>query len=575
MKKLVLIFLFIFSFNIIPVFADSYENVASYYNFDFSESSIPFDLEVDQTGTTLNSLFNRLTSFNSDYYYVYLSLNHYVNGFDRVKYYLIPKNTYSYLDSAYLGVNGLSTYQYSRFVFTTQTFTGCSGSITFNSSNIFSSSSYTTFIDYLDNGNCNLTNNIFINEVIYPYSRNGIFTNTSSNNIVFPSANNVEYAIPFYSNITLVYSNNVSNSYVNSYNSFYKTININDSYYYVNDNLPLYYDLYLSPNKDFDNYDEQLNRVFVGNIPKANINDLTIDLEFRVNSTEFTNNINIISYFFGRIDHGTYYSYEKINCSANTVISSFAISDNLVEGQIFPYGVTCSSDLTSYDYIYTRVDVLPNGSVDYTTYNLELGVNYGNIHNFSTINTNSYGIKSMFIYEQFNNLDPHFSIMLSSNSVGSAYYISDNRYVVSNYISTQTFDTVYNYSTYGNMTKTIYNIFNYYDYYQGSTNLKLFIDGSTIISFGVNNTYTYYDYDNNLITGTYDNDYIYSLDDSYDITYYFNIINNYIDSLSDDIYDFAVIVQSSYNIIPEPFSTLILVFFVLGCMYMIFRLIKR
>lgn len=575
MKKLILLFAFLFSLTILPVYADSYENVASFYNFDFPEESIDFSINVDQSDHTLSEFLNNLTSLNSDYYYVYFSVNHYVNRWDRVKYFLIPKTNYSSLNVAYVGLNGKSTYSYGQFVFTSEFFNGCSGSITFDSNNIYNSTSYLNFIDYIDNGSCNISNNVYIYDRIYYYSYSSPFDNTNSFIINFPTASTAEYTVPFYSNIPFVYSKSINNSTFNNYHSYFKTLNIHDSYYYINDGLPVYADLYLNPKKNFDKYDEQLNRIFVGNIPKANINDLSIDLKFNVNSSEYTNNINIVTHFFGRIDHTTYYSYEKINCSANSVLSSFAISENLVQGKILPYGVTCSSDLTPYDYIYARIDVLPNGQVDYTTYNLELGVSYGNIFNFSTISSNLYDINSMFIYEQFNQLDPHFSIMLSSNGSGFAYYLSDNKYVVSNYISTQTFDIVYNYRYFGKVTKTMYNIYNYYDYYQGTTNLKLFINSSVIVSFGVNNTYVYYDYDNNLITGTYDNKYIYSLDDSYDITYYFNVINDYIDGLSDDIYDFSIIVQNSYNIIPEPFYTLILVFFVLGCIYMIFRLIRR
>lgn len=577
-KKFLLFIIFLSFFFVLNVYASSSVNLDSTYDITINDTDVDLSSYVDSSQTTtIEDFINNIVSLHSDNYRVVVVLDQ--NSSLKNFHINVVPNSITSQDVYLVGRNST----YSNSIFDMQTNSGSYQSQIFtiptNQSNIYNTTQYQNFYNCYINNSCNLINvSSFGNYLTINYSRTNVFNNNNNFPITYPTTG--QRKILLYSDVDFLLNYSDFNNYTcnqSTSSCFIKKVYINENLYNNGSKLPSYYDLFLRPQISFNNYDQQLNRVFVGNIPKNNINSLNIDLSFNVNDSQYINNIDIKTNFFGRVDHSSYYSYEKINCSADTIISSFAIDGNLVTGKIFPYGVVCSSDLSSYDQIFTRVDILPNGSVDYVTYNLSLSSNYGNVFNFSTINQSFSYYNKLYIYEKFDNLDPHFSLMLSTNKdTGYSYYLSDSIYTIGNYISLTTKEIMYNYQSFGSMSNTMYNIYNYYDYNQNNTNLKLFIDNDSIISVGSNNTYTYYDENRDLVSGIINNNFIYSLDtNSYDLSYYFNVINSYIDSISNDIYDFSVVVQNCYNLIPTPFDLMLLILFILGCMHMLFKLIKR
>ena len=73
------------------------------------------------------------------------------------------------------------------------------------------------------------------------------------------------------------------------------------------------------------------------------------DLNF---SNSLTFNIN----YYGRVNHQTYYSYEKINCTQTTE----KIWDNGIDTsyQFHMNNISCSSSLTNYDQVFISIEPL-------------------------------------------------------------------------------------------------------------------------------------------------------------------------------------------------------------------------
>lgn len=576
MKKYILIIFLSFFFSLNVVKADSNYNTS--YDVVIDEDIVDFTRTIDNNNVTLSDFLDSLISLHSDYYKLFIDLYYYQdhNPYS-VNLYIIP-NDVNNLDIELFGVNSsISINSSFKYFISPISRTSYSINIRNSVSDIYNSTNYTNFYNCFVNNQCNTFYNSYISGDMTWFTNNNYFNNAS--NYIISQNINQEFHFIYYSDIDLTLTNIHNNNTFcsNPYTCFYKSIMVNNDSISFDSHFPTYYDLYMSSQPTFNNYSKQLNRVFVGNIPKANISDFKIKTQFNSSSDSIESSLKPFFYYFGRVNHGTYYSYESINCGSN-IYQSYAITNNYYDGYILPYGFSCTSNLSNYDEIFLRIDFLPQND-DYLTYNLNLSTNYGYVYNFDNITNSVYNLNQMYIFESLNSLPNDFSIMLSTNDDKAyEYHLSNQDSTISYFLDRTSKNIIeYSYDSFGSVTNSMLNIFNYNYNNQNNviTDLKLFVSPNTIISIGNNNSYTYYDDSNQITNGLINNDNVRPNTDKYDLSYYFGIINDYIDSISADVYDFSLIVQNCYNLIPSPFDIMLFILFILGCMFLLFKLIKR
>lgn len=579
MNKYLIFILLLFSMFIIKVNAAGtiVENYETEYNISIPQDIIDLSLVLDQQGTTLQEFLQTIIDTESPYYGIKINLRYSsINSLNQIGLSLYDQSIDNFEISTF-GRNTSNTSLQSSFMNpqTKDTFQQKAYNISISSTlpaNIYQNTTYINFqLCYLSN-DCNISNTpTRWGNQFSRYSTNTYFNNNNSYNITKTSGN--DFNLYYYLSDTMTLKNDFCDT-SSTYTCYMKTIKINDVTYNIGDVIPTYYDLYLAPpsSPSFIPYQLDLGAFLVGGISKANINNFKIDLSF--NYEEY-NTFNINTKFFGRKDNTSYYSYEPLNCSSLELISlAYDTENNNASGSIYPNGFSCSSDLTDYDNIYLFIQLIPTQNANsYVISNLVYSSNYGNIKNFDNTFITSNDVE---IYEPFTNVSSTSSFLFSSlKSRTNLYYTSDNEYNVLVAVN-QTTNDVDRFSvnplTFGiaiNKNALLYSYEN-----NNSYNLNLFFNSRTIMSISSNGTYTYYDDTGTITTDTIINDVIVNKN-SYDVSYYFVLVNNYIDSLESDMVDFHNVVQNTYDLIPEPFNIMIVTLFIFGCLYIVWNLIKK
>lgn len=577
----VLSFFGLSKFQILQVYADS--NFDTTFTFDLPQTDV-FDENVT-SDKTYKEFVDSLISGDSEYYYYFILSN--PTTANSMQIWLIPKNDtirkfnfYFYDGSLRLFGFRNTTYKWFSFGVTNNSFNDRYGVDIFQDC-YYDNTCPTYYIPESDNHafqysfyNINSNNplplftcancNNFVNNQSYDLNNYNI-AYTSGSRIVFKTS------YPMLVDTTLTRSGTSGSSYL------YKSVIMNNITLNDDVNIPSYYDLYYSSEPDeslsLPYYLDELGTFFIGSIPKANLGSLTSTISFNFTGLENIDSIRYNILYFGRINHSdNYFSYEKINCNPLNIVSS-AIGEDHVITTFFPNGLTCSSDLTNYDNIYIQIQPYNYNSTDKSIYNLEMTTSYGNITRLSN-STVTYN--PVYIFEKFENLPNDFSFLFSTLEPKQIiYYLSNNKYLVSLDVDMSTnklgsldvkyFGTDYN--------KNLM-LFNMTSYYSGLTNLNLFLQPDTILSTHYNNSYSYYDDNGNLVDSEIINNKNVSKDDTYNVDNYLDVINNYINDLNDDMYNFSHLVQDSYDSIPENFQIIIFISFILGCIYLTFLFIR-
>lgn len=583
MKKYLVFILLLFPMFILKASAAGaiVENYDTYYNWSIPEDIIDTSLVIDQQGTTLKDFLQSIIDLESDYYNTKLDLRYTAAGaLTSISLTTYPKDMES-LEVSIFGRNYSSssinsTFQNPR---TKNTFDNRTFNINNLQSslpqNIYQNASYLSFYLCYMNDTCDIAvapsrwGNQFSR-----YNTNSYFNNNSSYNI--SRTTGYELNLLYYTSSNLILKNDFCDTN-SSYTCFFKTLKINDITYNLGDRIPTYYDLYFAPaNNGFNPYQIGLGTFLVGSIPKANINNFKMDISFNYEDYNYASTFNIKPSYYGRVNNNTYYSYESINCTASTLYSlSYDTTKNKANGSLFPYGFTCSSDLTNYDYIYLNFVITPgNTAYSDVVHNYTYNANYGNIYNFVNTFINQNDLQ---IYEKFEDVSSNTSFLLSTNEDKStAYYVSTNKdnmfLTVDRKNNNRIGQVYYNPITFGSIQNFNVLLFSYYP--TSNYKLDLFFNSNAILSYSNDSTFTYYDVDNNIESSTIINNVLVN-DNSYDLSYYFDLVNNYIDSIESDLFEVHNITQNTYDIIPSPFNTAIFILFILSCIFILFTIIKR
>lgn len=575
------------------VFALVYTDYSTNYNITYNEFP-QLDVISPVDDKTYNELFTSLNSIESPYYSLIILFDTGLQTIPTFTLYLYPKSlsTISYSIHGYANTSTFSqiSLEFMNNLFLNNSFKGY-----YFATNNFDNTLYTNFLNCFQNNVCtgHNSNPTRIPRQIISYIQTSNPTGqsfnityggiTNNNNVLFSSQTPIEIM------------NNITNNSSN-FKYYYKSLIINGITYNVHDNLPTYHELFplAIDNNDFD-IDSELDNYnilssFYFRIDKDYIYDFNFQYEFNpvtsltllINNPnyfdDFYNSLKTEIKYFGRIYDSTnnYYTYESIDCFLDHYYQKN--NDTIISRGDFLF---CGDDLSNYDYIYVYLrqytdttNTSPN--VKY----VNLNVSYALYH---------YGFENGYIYDFFYNLPSNFKMSFSSYTLDSAGVYSNVQHgAFAEYMST-TDNTSYIPLAQKDFPFNIaygYNRFNYYvvygdsSIYSGRRDVEVFISDKTIISFNNNdnnNSFYVYDENKNIINVNakieFDIDINYG--ESYDLSYYFNQINKYIDNLSLEIVNFGNLTQYLYNNLPQFLQLFIFITFVLFCVYFVYRLIKK
>lgn len=395
----------------------------------------------------------------------------------------------------------------------------------------------------------------------------------------------------------------LSSNQPTSVNPLYKTLNINGVALTDPSQLPTYKDIY-------GTYEGQLN-VYSPTLPynyfsmnKSEISSFEAELTYfpNINASDYVANINGGELnFYGRYNHNDdYYTYELITCTLSRT-SNINSDQNRVK--VSYNNLSCSSDLTNYDkiYIYESFDYESGryGSTDLSVYNVNL-----------TSNVDSYSSsqKKGLLYEPLT-LQNGFKLLISSSSQNGVDFLTTNDYVSYNKLSNEDLTSIDNtlggveigynhvksggrnsdfYSlNYGSYDQSMYYIYDNYTLHENTTTyLQLFIDNplTTLISFPVDingqDTFSYYNNEGNITTGTTIQTNYGDIGGNYSQNYYsdttlFDPINNFLDSIEEDLISMHELNQMFFDNIPSFIKSFIIVIYSLFLLSILFKEVKR
>lgn len=577
-KRYLLIIVMIFTFFIgyYNVFAASSSNYNTSYTINLTDDY--FTLEQ-------KTFYKNIIDLDSSYYN--LVINFYKNPYYTMNsFYLVPKNV-SVLDVSVAGVY----YNSSSFIF-----------------KIYGDNIKAYTFNAFDNQN--VTYNRFIN--CYINNDCVAYTTPSSDNgsvsISFPVSNmtfdnNNSFIIP-YSNYNsvggFIYYSDVDLRYVSTYSptsgrAYYKKLIFNDSIINLNYNIPTYLDLFPYDDENFDinkelDYYNSLSS-FYFRINKSDISNFSFSYEFNPMTTlslnitnpdyfdNFYDELNSEFKFFGRIYNSTdnYYTYESITCTLNHIYQK---NSNSITSK--GNNLSCSSDLSNYDYIFVYFRQFVNSiNVSPSVIGLNTSVN-GALYHYGN-NFNGY------IYDIFTNIPSNFKISFSSYYLDSALVLSSvENGAFAEYIGTTDNNSYIPMAqsnfpfriAYGFSKSNYYVIYGDSSIYSGTRNIEVFIGDKTIISFNnTDNNNNFYIYDENKNISNISANVIYDINlnygESYDLSYYFKQVDNYVNGLSIQIINFGNLTQNLYDNLPDFLQLFIFVSFILFCVYFTYRLIKK
>lgn len=550
------------SFNLLQVKA--YGNLESYFNIEVSEQDFS---EVDFFGVPMQDLLD-LGRQENDYFFVNTKLVKVYQGWV-ITYALYPKNgtnpsvgIYNNKGSSSGSSNVVQSYDYSYQSFYEYDLGTNSTEQSFNTD-------YNNLYECLTTNVCN---------GYYSNSQYTIGTYYLDSNI-----NNYDsYDIDVFGLDGSYYYNNqlsVVNWQMNISDNWYyiKTIKVNGTIVDFYDYFPTYCDLYncesggggavvnLANANKIDDF-------FVSNIDINDLSNTELHWSFNYFSIDFARSLQWDAIFFGRVDHGTYYSYEEVNCDWR-LTSAFGGDDRLYDTVVDHF--SCSSTLSSYDNLYVRFR-LSYYSSDYPNLidNLSLNTNNGYIN----ISPYYNGSNRYYIMDYFSNLPSDFNMLVSTQKeMSNVTFKSTNNNILMASVSRDT-NIISNFAnsqqlTFGTFNNTNAMIYNYTPSFNDTSNVFVFIDKSDIISFVQNGTFTYYDNNNSLSSGAINNTYQVIVDE-YDLNYYFNQVNEFINSIDTDLQEVHNIFENVFSIMPVFLQLFFVVLYILLLSYLLFKFIR-
>lgn len=576
-------------FGFLQVNAATYENYDTSYNITYGE--FDFSTRMVDSTHTWQDLFTDLVDYgsNSENYYFIIGISDILPTLTNhtIYFYLIPKNVDSSILNSYSSFFGTydgSSYYFNNFFL--NAIPHYRTSFSFNNNNTFkpfgddyhSSQSYQRFVGCLTTDSCywfdNNLNQTGNNIARVQLARgtigndfNGVIDYTNQSLFYITNGMSTGWGqILYYSSFPIVFQFNSNN--LPSGNVYKKTLKVNDTIYNYGDRVPTYCELYnycstSLPTLASYNY---LDDLFISNIPVNNYSNLEVKFSYDFYRENYADNFHIQGFYYGRVNNGTYYSYEPLTCSL-TGGSSFGNFKSRATYHIS----NCAGDLSRYDSLIVRLRM---SSMELIS-NFSFTSNLGHINIAPVFN----GDNRVEIMDYFGSLPSDFSLVVSSTQDSSYLeYIGDSKYTIAqrinksnNDISSLANSTLINFGMNTNSNVILYN---YTLENNNSTDLYLFFSEGVIVSFSDNGAYTYYDDSNTISTESITIKYLIDVS-QYDSSSFIDIIDNFIDELDSSMIDMHIVLNNIYDSLPIFLNYLILVLYTLFLLYLLFKVLKR
>lgn len=388
-------------------------------------------------------------------------------------------------------------------------------------------------------------------------------------------SSSIDLHFPLYSTVPVYYTNVGSNP---SYNSNVPFVYENNVILY-NQEIPTYFSSQYSDSKNIKSEIFNYMGFYVYRVPVENINDLRVEFSYDVAdeySSYFNDVDNTLDYLiYARRSEVDYNYFRYTIDSACKVIPNIVKKDNHFSGT-FTFDCSKATLLNKYDYFI--IDFIQRYSLPIS--NVNLTTNFGNIF------INEITRDPNYVYDSYT-LNENDKLLYSSAKDDTILYYSTNL-DKSLYISIVDFNNVYSNSIHAFVTSPVGSLekINYtfgktngygflaYPYYRPDTINLLFDSDRGYISVSDKNSLSYY-FDGSWRTGYRPIANPTTTDSFTDISSYFGVVTNFIDSLSVNINDFSVVLQNIYNLAPTFLQTFIFVVFILSMTYILYELLRK
>lgn len=547
-------------FNLLSVFA--LDNFDSYYDYTYEELDFS---SMTIRDTNIQDIIDSFNLTNDNYYLVPVYSKN--NNINFLYFYLIDKSNIDITFSIDI-TNYSSTYEVDY------SFINLSGNNYYSFLQTNSSlNQYNNFINNINNcinnNSCSSLSKFTNSNRISAFYFNGTINNNDNYSIV----NNNQYTIIYNSSIPINYYSN---------SSFNKSLKIGDNLYSLNSIIPTYINYFNNDESSDESFDLYLSRLPYVYSNTSNLSNYNSTISFSISSDveSYKNNLYTYKFYYGRVDHGTYYTYEQLNCTSSSISNS---SDTTIT--ITTNNISCNNDLSKYDkYFVTYNFKYEDDSLSKSIYGFSSSINNGFILHNTLIN--------YYLLDNFYNLPRGFSLLLSNNDTYNdltTYFYSDNEYIAFDDISknannvVKTTNGVFykdlaipkkrNYGFTTNTNLLVYDDLSYST--KSDTTLYMYLNPLTMVSFvdtsNNTNSYTYYDSNNNITTSTIDLIYDTIDDNTYNIDSVFQDLNNYIYDIRKDMFSVHLIMTDIYSSIPSSIRYFFNFFFSLGLIFILYK----
>lgn len=397
------------------------------------------------------------------------------------------------------------------------------------------------------------------------------------------------------SNYDITYNNSslVSGSYNGASNLIINGITINEG-----DKIPTYKDLQNMGNLDFESVSPQFPYTYFS-MNKSQMSTFNAKFTFKPLIDSYTY-LSLIgggqTKYYGRYNHGNYYTYERINCT----LSRMGSVDDSTGIITFNYNnFNCSSDLTNYDKIY----IFESTGYEYDQDNL---YNHTIIATLLKSNVDSM-LSDEFLGHIYDKLDLQFGwkILFSSYDfpMREAYFKASQPNVLFEFLNSNdtTNDIVFDSSgdligkrsyslwfpdsikmnidsRYNLMTIVYDDISNHNS---GNTIFEYWLEWPeyALVSFPTTidnkDNYVFYDKTGNIVNNNIKTNYGLNNLESYDLNESFKIIDLFFDDIKEPMIQLHNINQSIYDIAPDFIKLLLLIIYLLFLNSILFKVIRR
>lgn len=608
-------------FGCIPVFAGTNYNTS----FNFSIPNYDNDLDSKTCGDTnmKNFIHNFISSFESNYsnnYVIKVALNrlnslhqdqsitygdtHLIisiypktyNSRNRVNFqmtsdYIYNFNYYHVSSKPWFSTNNHTYYNFDINIDTCSispySMNTYQSMITLLSSGTFSSSSNNSSTFSSSNGS-------------YMYLDYDSFTNISVSDNTDVDLGEVFNNWLYYSSAEINFNQNPADC-----TGYCKALHINNTNttYQLSDIIPTFWDIKDSFNPPtppspsyYIDYKDSLGTIYT-NFPTNNVNNFDLNISFNtydLTALQYNQNLDYTWGCYGRINHNdNYYTYEKFSYCDFESNGDYILDSNLLNLRFNNFHIYDSNDniisnFSNYDKLFFYIDFqYKDSSLNSTISNLNISfgdnVYYEDYFSGPIYDHFNFPLYSKMLFSTSLNDYNYFYVKYSGTTLTNKYFLYKQQYNLldKSTLGSYSFVGVDFQRLYANNNLNVgYMVYSQLSNQNSgfeSSSLDVIINSSIIISSRdvSSNNFYYYDSSGTIVNNNFTINTDSNSTTSYNLDYYFEYLNDFMFNLSSKIDSFHDITQDFYNTMPIMLQSTLFILFILLCVYIIYREVRR